>query len=216
MVARASFLAVQRCVPLSKTRYSRLEEWPGILERIRGFPQRGCFPNGYFVHLSGRRKKWPDDPIDKAITLMNDVFKDLEQGDGVDMLAGLGLDKDKPSHRVVAALIYLEFLLAPDHGRGRPEGSKKWDSRSLTELGLQARAAKMACPELSDREIAELVKWSAGDLDTPAPLDFLKSIEVDTIRKRLPQARRATGKLHVEPLPGVGEVLRRQLRELSK
>ena len=69
MVARASFLAVQRCVPLSKTRYSRLEEWPGILERIRGFPQRGCFPNGYFVHLSGRRKPHlltMDDDIEKG------------------------------------------------------------------------------------------------------------------------------------------------------
>lgn len=94
---------------------------------------------------------------------------------------------------------------ALDRVPGRPKGSQKWDRRLLWILGSAIELIETIQPELSDAQTAMILK----------DVRYFKAIDKETIRKRLPQARRAWSEAKSKD-PDMARVTRDFMRDLAE
>jgi hypothetical protein len=170
----------------------RIEAWRKMLERIR------------------KKQIGPGDPID---TVADSVSADPVPARLFDIL---GLDKTRSSHRTFGFAVFCDVSAVIDNVRGRPQGSRKWTPLMLLTLGGIAAVIDEVTPDLSDTKLATVVQNLATLLGhlTVDPSDREASImkmaaewrnvDVETLRKRLPQARRAWSKSKASRQPGIG------------
>jgi hypothetical protein len=145
--------------------------------------RRKRFPEGRDEALAEWRRRIVSFNAPISPEMVRPLVGDLEGkpwGPLADAFDYFGLDSKNPSHRDLLLFVLASEVFGKRPGRGRPRGSRTWDWDQLFDLGMAYFQVMARRPEISDREAATEIKGRAE----------YQHIEPDTIRQRLPEARK--------------------------
>jgi hypothetical protein len=119
----------------------------------------------------------------------------------------LNLDVTNPTHRALVFCVICDFAMGLESKPGRPKGSQKWDTKLLVILGAVSEMIEGIRPRLTDAKIATIIKGAGFnkirddriDAWITKGLHYFTAVDVGTIRKRLPQARRVWNEAKAKP-----------------
>ena len=165
----------------------RLEAWRKMFERLQ-------------------KKGTLEKTVDDTVTRFQQLFTILN------------LDVTSPTHRALVFCVICDFAMGLESKAGRPKGSQKWDTKLLLILGGVSEIIEGIRPGLTDAKIATIIKGAGfnkirDDRNSEHAwiterLRYFTAVDVGTIRKRLPQARRVLNEAKAKP--------KQRLSKLSK
>ena len=165
----------------------RLEAWRKMFERLQ-------------------KKGTLEKTVDDTVTRFQQLFTILN------------LDVTSPTHRALVFCVICDFAMGLESKAGRPKGSQKWDTKLLLILGGVSEIIEGIRPGLTDAKIATIIKGAGfnkirDDRNSEHAwiterLRYFTAVDVGTICKRLPQARRVLNEAKAKP--------KQRLSKLSK